>query len=372
VNTVELHKAAAISEEDIRIRGGMQTAALTSLGLLGAAPAYLSVTSRLGGKGVSRDELVTIGRKLRDGMPDGTQIVNPIDRKPWQGPAVGIPKGTGTPSVINMEPSPTVAADRLLAGKTRGFNARLGLDPSVLAHELGHIQQHQAKGIRRMLTGIGLKRNVWKNTEILGLLGALYAQDEDHARFGAMLGSASAAPVLWNEIDASRRGSKLIRDAAANSSKQVIRRLGRRAYLGVPTYGMAAALPWLTYAMRKRFGGFREEGLEKQARGNSEGVVARAAGYRASLFGAIGALLAKDERHAQLSSALGTAFMTPLVWDAAASSMGGGRGRLGRLAGGKTPGYLLSAALPWLVYGARKGLGGFEPEEKSKWTFLKD
>ncbi len=126
---------------------------------------------------------------------------------------------------------------------------RSSLKPGVLAHEIGHQQQ------LRHLTG-----PLYHAGKMLPGGAALYSgltSDEGHAKKAAIAGTLAAAPMLAAEIDASRRGSKLLKNAGMKG----LRRL--TPFVGVPSYAAVAAVPMATYKIKKAMGGYKpKEELE--------------------------------------------------------------------------------------------------------------
>lgn len=121
----------------------------------------------------------------------------------------------------------------------------------ILAHELGHAEQFRKGGLARLL----LKANpLGKLTMFLGGAGAM-SSDKDTARTAAILGSLGGTVTLANEIDASRRGKRLLNETLKDvgMSGKKFRRFGRGAFLGVPSYALAAASPTLVYQLSKKY-----------------------------------------------------------------------------------------------------------------------
>ena len=125
-----------------------------------------------------------------------------------------------------------------------------GASPGLLAHEVGHALGPKAY-LSPKLQMFG------KLGPGLGTFGTLAAGDEDQARLAAILGTASSAPVLASEFDASIRGSNILKRLGAT-------RMGRLSpFIGIPTYLSIAAGPLLAHAIKKRLGGYEPEGRKK-------------------------------------------------------------------------------------------------------------
>ena len=110
---------------------------------------------------------------------------------------------------------------------------------SVLAHEMGHAEQGRAF---RRLAGLG------KGVSGLGGLLALWSDHEDFARQAGIGGSLAMLPTLVNEFDASRRGSRLLKQVGEAS---MLKRL--KAFAGMPTYALGAMLPYGAYKVKDYF-----------------------------------------------------------------------------------------------------------------------
>jgi hypothetical protein len=113
---------------------------------------------------------------------------------------------------------------------------------SVLAHEMGHAEQGTTF---RRLAGLG------KGGSGLGGLLSLWSDHEDFARYAGIGGSAAMLPTLLNEFDASRRGSRLLKQVG---EKSMLKRL--KAFAGMPTYALGATLPYAAYKLKDYFGGY--------------------------------------------------------------------------------------------------------------------
>lgn len=121
---------------------------------------------------------------------------------------------------------------------------RRGTNPSILAHEAGHVLQHPG------LLGTSM---VSRKGPVAGLLGTLLSDDKDTGRNWALGGSLAGLPMVGVEMDASRRGAKLLKGMGAGFKS----RLG--AYAGVPTYALFAAMPWLVHKFKGMAGGYNND-----------------------------------------------------------------------------------------------------------------
>ena len=114
--------------------------------------------------------------------------------------------------------------------------------PSILAHEIGHSFQRP-----KLLRGSGLLANI---VTPFSTGGSLLASDKDTSRNVALAGAAASAPLALVELDASRRGYKLLRSAGAGR----MRSLG--SFVGVPSYLKSAMIPYLSHRVKDSMGGF--------------------------------------------------------------------------------------------------------------------
>ena len=138
-------------------------------------------------------------------------------------------------------------------------NVRPRMKAGIFAHELGHVEQHAA--LRQPLYhAIGSK--------VPGL-GAAYVastSDEDKARRAAVVSTASAVPMLASEVDASRRGRKILKaaDSAAKigGKGNLLRHMS--PFAGVASYAAIAAAPTIAYKTKKALGGYKPKAEEKK------------------------------------------------------------------------------------------------------------
>lgn len=122
-----------------------------------------------------------------------------------------------------------------------------GSNPYILAHEMGHVTGP------KWLSGKGsvFFRRMAPRTNVLSSVGALAADDQGTAQTIANVGSALHLPTLVSEIDASRRGSKLLKTVGG------LKGMSRaKAYTGLPTYILHALVPQLAVQSKGALGGY--------------------------------------------------------------------------------------------------------------------
>ena len=123
----------------------------------------------------------------------------------------------------------------------------------ALAHEYGHAGQKFLKSptARRALS-------FSKMGPAAGLLGTLLSKDESTGLGSAAAGSLSSLPLIATELDASRRGTGILTRAARSAGKagklSLLRKLS--PWIGIPSYLALGAAPLISYAVKKRLGGF--------------------------------------------------------------------------------------------------------------------
>jgi hypothetical protein len=132
-----------------------------------------------------------------------------------------------------------------------GFKGREG----ILAHELGHYTRGTGLAqLGRQLHGVG---------SMSALLPAIM-KDDDNASMAAAAGSAFSLPMVADESLASWAGSKALR------GNGFMRRLA--PFAGVPTYALAASLPWGVYGAKKLFGGYTADPVAERAAETAAGA----------------------------------------------------------------------------------------------------
>lgn len=125
--------------------------------------------------------------------------------------------------------------------------------PGIWAHEAGHAAQ-----IRGMQKGKLLDRLLFKGrtSPLPGIasgtsgLASMFARDRDQSAILSTAAAGFMAPDLLSELDASRRGYKMLRRFGAN------RGTAARAFSGTPSYAAVALAPLLVHAVRSRMGSF--------------------------------------------------------------------------------------------------------------------
>lgn len=120
----------------------------------------------------------------------------------------------------------------------------------TLAHELGHVLQHEAIKKKLGLKGIKLNTALYgagqKLGELLGgtaLLTSLFNVDDDTVRNIGLAGSASMLPRIGEEIAASIRGAAKLKKLGLKGKLS--------AFYGVPSYLIEAAMPMMPWLARK-------------------------------------------------------------------------------------------------------------------------
>lgn len=144
-------------------------------------------------------------------------------------------------------------------------------NPATLAHEYGHTQN---KMMNRALDAARQNKKIppidhmlytaGKIAPSLIAAGSLLTDDENTSLIANSLGSATAVPTLWEELSASRKGSKALQEAAKmkNIKLTALQKLG--PYRGVPTYAALTAFPLATHFGRKWGIGFKDNANKKE------------------------------------------------------------------------------------------------------------
>tara|TARA_R100000742_G_C4241988_1_gene61522 strand:+ start:13 stop:771 length:759 start_codon:yes stop_codon:yes gene_type:complete len=144
----------------------------------------------------------------------------------------------------------------------------------ILAHELGHAEQYKNPLYRKTVAPLS------KFGRIAGQFGALapvFTDNEEEARRNAKIAGVMQIPTLVEEFDASRRGSRILSDQMAKNKlkpaiagKNAIRTAKKvsplvgamsklRPFVGMPTYLLTAAAPYLIYKYMKSRGLYEGE-----------------------------------------------------------------------------------------------------------------
>lgn len=134
----------------------------------------------------------------------------------------------------------------------------------ILAHELGHAEQYKNPLYRKTIAPLSA---VGRVAQKLGVLAPIFTDNEEEARRNSLIASAMQVPTLIEEFDASRRGSKILKESMskpaltkASSSGKLARMLtSLRPFAGMPTYALGAAAPYLIYKYLKGRGLYEGE-----------------------------------------------------------------------------------------------------------------
>ena len=128
----------------------------------------------------------------------------------------------------------------------------------IAAHELGHAEQYNQSRKHYKL------RNVFKASRGLtsmnpaGLL-AMLSPNESTASFAANLNLATSLPMLYEEVDAGRRGARILSNTSSFSKLGRLSKLGAlaRPFAGLPSYLIMALLPYLQVQASKKAGDYK-------------------------------------------------------------------------------------------------------------------
>ncbi len=115
--------------------------------------------------------------------------------------------------------------------------------PGLLAHELGHAEGSKA------LIGSNL---IGKTALPYFMSGTLLADNKDKAKNWATASLLPAAGLMASELDASRRGYRMMRGLGAGRMKSLT------SFAGIPTYALSSSIPWLSYWLKSGAGGYKE------------------------------------------------------------------------------------------------------------------
>ena len=128
----------------------------------------------------------------------------------------------------------------------------------IAAHELGHAEQYNQSKTHYKL------RNLFKASRGLtaynpaGFL-AMLSPNESTASFAANLNLATSLPMLYEEVDAGRRGARIISNTSSFSKLGRLAKLGAlaRPFVGLPSYLIMALLPYLQVQASKKAGDYK-------------------------------------------------------------------------------------------------------------------
>ena len=134
----------------------------------------------------------------------------------------------------------------------------------ITAHELGHAEQYKNPLYRKTIAPLS---RIGRAAGQLGVLAPILTDNEQEARRNSLIASAMQVPTLIEEVDASRRGSRLLTKelmkkpvAAGNQASKVASTLMKlRPFVGVPTYLLTAMAPYLIYKYMKGRGLYEGE-----------------------------------------------------------------------------------------------------------------
>ena len=126
----------------------------------------------------------------------------------------------------------------------------------VLAHEIGHSQQYRSPLYKKTLAPLSKLGRV---SALLGPLAPVLTANESEARRNSLIASGMQVPTLVEELDASRRGSKMLKKSGAlkkvkNMTKMQKALMMMRPFAGIPSYLLAAMTPYLIYKYSKSRG----------------------------------------------------------------------------------------------------------------------
>ena len=173
---------------------------------------------------------------------------------------------------IGLDTQPSSTITKTTNGKILKYiNQPSFNDPAILAHEYGHTQN---KMMNRALDAARQNKKIPPISNLLyaggkiapGLVaaGSLLTDDENTSLIANSLGSATAAPTLWEEFTASHKGSKALQEAAKMKNIKLTALQKLRPYMGIPTYAALAAFPLATHFGRKWGIGFKDNANKKE------------------------------------------------------------------------------------------------------------
>lgn len=118
----------------------------------------------------------------------------------------------------------------------------------VLAHEYGHIlnaRERKGKWTENLHGGLYRMGHYAPGAAAAALAAAgLFGASDKALLYGGLLGSATSLPQIWEEIKASHKGAKFLKENNLHSES-------KDAWSGVPSYAINAILPLLPYLARK-------------------------------------------------------------------------------------------------------------------------
>jgi len=135
----------------------------------------------------------------------------------------------------------------------------------ILAHELGHAEQYKNPLYRKTIAPLS---KVGRVASQFGMLAPIFTDNEQEARRNAKIAGVMQIPTLVEEIDASKRGSRILSKnmakkpaiKGAKSGGTLARAMMKlRPFAGVPTYALGAIAPYLIYKYMKGRGLYEGE-----------------------------------------------------------------------------------------------------------------
>lgn len=213
-------------------------------GIMGGSALAMYGASRIGG---SNKALATALMNESIGKDPRLKITN----FSFRNLGVNMPKWT---DVFNAHYDP----------KTHTVNAPRS-NYGVLAHELGHAEQYKNPLYRKTIAPLStIGRAVGK----YGILAPILTDNEQEARRNAKIAGVMQIPTLVEEIDASRRGSRILSKHTAKKPAIIGSKSGGalarammkiRPFAGIPSYLLAATAPYLIYKYMKGRGLYEGE-----------------------------------------------------------------------------------------------------------------
>ena len=124
------------------------------------------------------------------------------------------------------------------------------------AHELGHAEQYRNPRYRRFAP-VMIASRIATQVNPASLL-AMLAPNEEVASTAANINLATSLPMIAEEIDASRRGARLIKNSKAFGKMSRASKLLAlaRPFAGLPSYFILGLLPYLQVQASKKAGDY--------------------------------------------------------------------------------------------------------------------
>ena len=131
-----------------------------------------------------------------------------------------------------------------------------GVSKGVAAHELGHAEQFFKSP--KLSKGMYYASKPGLMTGMLASGFAATTEDEKKAKRYSILSTLLSSPLVALEADASHRGARMLRETGTPMLKSL------SAFKGVPSYAAVAAMPLVTYLIKKHTLGYKYP-MEKKA-----------------------------------------------------------------------------------------------------------